>query len=356
MSIAPNKAPVNVTVECLAEDHADEAAWDAYVEAHPEGAVYHRVVFRRFMTEATGHRTLYLAARQGGQIVGVLPLVQLKSRIFGNYFVGIPYFNHCGALADSAEIRAALCDEAAVHAAAAGASHIELRHLGPAEGVSWPCKQSKVEMMMDLPESTEALWKGFKAKLRSQIRKPKKLGLYTRVGGFELLDDFYTVFSRNMRDLGTPVYSKRFLGRFVQLMGDRARIIICYYSGTPVGCGMVVGHRDTLEIPWASTVGDYNHLSPNMLLYWTTLKYAVEHGYRRFDFGRSTPDEGTYKFKVQWGAKPVPLHWYYWLADGGELPELNPHNPKYALAIKAWQRLPVPLTRIIGPPLVKNLP
>lgn len=345
-----------LTISPLSEGGDEVQAWDAYVEGHPEAAVYHTSALRRFVEEATGHRTMYLMAREGDQVVGALPLVQLKSRIFGNYFVGIPYFNHCGALADSPEIRGALCDEAAARAGEAGASHIELRHLGPVEGLGWPCKQSKVEMMMDLPPTTEALWKGFKAKLRSQIRKPKKLGLYTRVGGLELLDDFYVVFARNMRDLGTPVYAKGFFRRFMQALPRQTRLIICYYGGVPVGGGLVVGFRDTLEIPWASTVADYNHLSPNMLLYWTTLKYAVEHGYARFDFGRSTPDEGTFKFKVQWGARPVPLHWYYWLADGGELPELNPHNPKYALAIKTWQRLPVPVTRIIGPALVKNLP
>jgi hypothetical protein len=117
-----------------------------------------------------------------------------------------------------------------------------------------------------------------------------------------------------------------------------------------------LSHKDRLEIPWASSLREHNFCSPNMLLYWSALEFACDRGDRVFDFGRSTPGEGTYRFKEQWGAKPVPLYWHYWLRDGGALPELNPGNPKYRIAINLWKRLPVGLTRLIGPPIVKNLP
>ena len=350
--------PTSIVVDELPDGPhpAPAAQWDAYVSAHAGSSVYHLSALRQFVREATGHRVTYLRARRGTVLVGGLPMVNLRSRIFGNYFVGMPYFNYAGVLADDDEALAALLRGAAERAQAAGGSHIELRQLGPCEGIGWPAKQSKVEMFLDLPASWDALWKRFPPKLRAQIRRPSKAGVYARLGGSELLDDFYGVFARNMRDLGTPVYGRGFFGRFMSLLADRTRVAVCYLSGRPIAGGIVIGHRDILEIPWASTIRDHNALSPNMLLYATVLRYAVEQGYARFDFGRSTVDEGTYRFKRQWGARPIPLHWYYWLRDGDALPELNPHNPKYALAIRAWQRLPVPVTRIIGPHLVRNLP
>jgi serine/alanine adding enzyme len=348
--------PGPIVVDELPREPAAEAAWDAFVAGRPEGSVYHRSVYRALIAEATGHDPQLLRALSGGRLVGVLPLVHLRSAVFGNYFVGLPYFNHCGVLAESDAARNALLDAAADRARWVNATHVELRQLGPVEGHPWPGRSTKVEMLLDLPDSPGALWQRFRPKLRAQIRRPTKAGLYARIGDATLLEDFYGVFARNMRDLGTPVYAPGFFRAFLRHQPERTRICVVYRAGRPVGGGIVVGDRETLEIPWASTVREANPDSPNMLLYWKLLEYAVEAGYRRFDFGRSTPGEGTFAFKKQWGAEPVPLHWYYWLRDDGPLPELNPKNPRYQLAIRAWQRLPVPLTRLLGPPLVKNLP
>lgn len=330
--------------------------WDAYVEAHPRASVYHLSAFREFAERATGHRTCYLVARRGGAITGVLPMVELRSRLFGHFFVSMPWFNHCGLLADDIATTRGLAEAAAERVRRAGATHAEIRHLGPADGLDWPVKTHKDEMMLDLPSTPEALMAGFKSKLRSQIRRPEKDGVTARVGRGELLDDFYEVFARNMRDLGTPVYGRSFFADLLARFPDRTWIVACDLGGLPIGAGLLLGWRETLEIPWASTVREHNHLSPNMLLYWTALRHAVQSGFRRFDFGRSTPGEGTWKFKQQWGARPVPLHWYYYLREGGSLPELNPDNPKYQWAIRVWQRLPLPVTRLVGPHLVKNLP
>ncbi len=343
-------------VRPLAATRAAEAEWDAFVEGHPGASVYHLAGFRSFVEAATGHRTHYLEARRAGDLVGVLPLVELRSLVFGHYFVGLPYFNHCGVLAADDGARRALADAAAARVREVGATHLELRHLGPTSGVTWPAKTAKDEMFLDLPASADALMAGFRSKLRSQIKRPQKDGVTARVGRGELLDAFYHVFSRNMRDLGTPVYGREFFAALFARFADRLWITVCEFEGQPVAAGVLVGFRDTMEIPWASSLREHNRLSPNMLLYWTSLAHAIERGYRRFDFGRSTPGEGTWKFKEQWGAKPVPLHWYYYLRDGGALPELNPDNPRYRLAIQVWQKLPLAVTNLVGPHLVKNLP
>ena len=333
-----------------------ERAWDAFVDSRPDAAVYHRAVYRGLIREATGHEPQLLRARREGHVVGVLPFVHLRSVLFGNYCVSLPYFNQCGVLASDSTARTALLAAAADRARWVDATHIELRHLGPQPDITWPGRTTKVEMFLELPSTPGALWQRFRPKLRAQIRRPRKAGLYARLGGAELLDDFYAVFARNMRDLGTPVYAPGFFRAFVRHQPGDTRVCVVYRAGVPVGGGIVVGYKGTLEVPWASTVREANPDSPNMLLYWKLLEFAMDAGYSRFDFGRSTPGEGTFAFKQQWGAEPVPLHWYYWLRDGGPLPELNPKNPKFQRAIQAWRRLPLAVTRLIGPHLVKNLP
>ena len=159
-----------------------------------------------------------------------------------------------------------------------------------------------------------------------------------------------------MRELGTPVYPKSFFKNILETFQESAWICSVYKDEEPVASGFLFGFKDRLDIPWASSKREYDRFNPNMLLYWNSLKFACENGYRIFDFGRSTPGEGTYKFKEQWGAKPIQLYWHYWLKNNGPLPELNPKNPKYQMAIKIWQKLPVAVTRFIGPMIVKNIP
>jgi serine/alanine adding enzyme len=340
----------------LARTPEAEAEWDAYVGSHADAAVYHLAAFRAFIESATGHVAHYTEVRDAGRLAGVLPLVELKSRLFGHYFVSLPYFNHCGLLADNDAAREALADAAAQSVRSAGAAHVELRHLGPASSIAWAEKTTKDEMILALPATADILMASFRSKLRSQIRRPQKEGVTAHIGGAELLDQFYHVFARNMRDLGTPVYGRSFFAELFTRFAARLSITLCELRGAPVAAGMLIGWRDTIEIPWASSLREYNHVSPNMLLYWASLQHAIERGYRRFDFGRSTRGAGTWKFKEQWGARPTPLHWYYFMRRGDALPELNPDNAKYRLAINVWRRLPLAVTNCVGPYLVKNLP
>jgi FemAB-related protein (PEP-CTERM system-associated) len=178
----------------------------------------------------------------------------------------------------------------------------------------------------------------------------------TRIGRFEELDGFHHVFSVKMRELGTPVLPQGFFREILVQFPDESWICSVYLDRTPVASGFLVGFKDRLEIPWASSLPEYNRFSPNMLLYWSCLEFACRRGYRVCDFGRSTAGESTYRFKEQWGAKPVQLHWSYWLRQEGEMPDISPRNPKYKLAIELWKRLPLTITRILGPPIVKNIP
>jgi FemAB-related protein (PEP-CTERM system-associated) len=195
----------------------------------------------------------------------------------------------------------------------------------------------------------------FKSKLRSQINKPLKEGLHSRVGGLELLEDFYSVFSVNMRDLGSPVHSKKLLELVLQNFSEDAKLIVVYKENQPLAGSLVFGFRDILENPWASAIKEYSRLSPNMLLYWAMLEYACKNGYSFFDFGRSSVDQGTYKFKEQWGAEPTPLHWHLFILNGHPITEELSEKAKFDKAIKYWKRLPVFTTRLIGPYIRKHI-
>ena len=331
------------------------ADWNHYVESNPAASIYHRADWKELIRKTFGHTGHYLAARdKSGAIVGILPLVHLQSRLFGNFMVSMPYFNYGGAIADHPLVEEQLMRAAMGYATGQGASHIEYRDDIPRNG--FPARTDKVNMILPLPGSQEALWQTFTPKLRAQIRRPQRENLQVLQGGEECLQDFYTVFMRNMRDLGTPVYPKVFFRNILASFPDACRILVIRLDNRPVAAGFLIGHRDRLEIPWASTIRDVNHLSINMLLYWEVLKYAIDRQFGQFDFGRSSKEAGTYRFKQQWGAQPTQLYWHYWLRKGGDLPALNPHNPRYALAIKVWRQLPLFITTRLGPLIVRSLP
>ena len=344
---------MTVTVHRYAGDSAE---WEAFVNAQPEATNYHRIGWKEVVEKSFGHESIYLMARSGsGELCGVLPLVRLKSLLFGNFLVSLPFFNYGGLLWRDASARSALIEAADALLAETGAAHLELRHLGD-HGLDLPAKRHKVTMLLTLEQDADLQWRGFNAKLRNQVRKAEKSGLTTRWGGAELLDGFYEVFVRNMRDLGTPVYGRRFFEQVFRQFPDSTRIIAVLQGEEVVAAGIASWYRETLEIPWASSNRDFKSSCPNNLLYWEAIRFAIGEGFRIFDFGRSTEGEGTYRFKEQWGAKPHPLVWQYLLRSGESLPELNPDNPKYSLAIRAWQRLPLWVTRILGPTIVRNIP
>jgi FemAB-related protein (PEP-CTERM system-associated) len=332
----------------------DAAEWDAHVAAHRQATAYHQWGWRGVFREAFGHPSHYLIARRGGRVTGGLPLVELRSRLFGAFAVSLPFVNYGGVVADGEDTAAALVASAVRWAGARGLSHIELRHVA-AKAAPWPAKRHKVAMWLPLEKDDEAQWTGLDRKVRNQVRKAEKAGLAADVGGVAELDAFYGVFARNMRDLGTPVYSRRFFAAILSAFPDTTRVFVVRLGNLPIAAAITVQWRDSIEVPWASSLRTYSDKSPNMLLYWTMLKTAIGAGARRFDFGRSTPDEGTFHFKRQWGALPQPLVWEYAGLEGAP-PDQSPKNPKFRLAIALWQRLPLAVANRIGPIVVRNIP
>ena len=348
----------DINVRRIREDEL--SVWDHYVESKLSSSIYHFTAFKKVVEQSFGHRVVYLAAfSSSGSLCGVLPAIELKSRLFGHFLVSMPYFTYGAVLADSDSVADALYKALFEESKKLGAGHVELR--ATTEQNSLPngmkAKLSKVSMVRSLPDSTEQLWDDIGTKVRAQIKKSQRFDLKMKLGKSELLDDFYGVFAENMRDLGTPVYSKNFFKALIDSsLSDHFDIGVVYFEGKPVSTCFLMRHKGMMEIPWASALNSVNHMNVNMYMYWAILRHAIATKNQFFDFGRSSKDAGTYRFKKQWGAEPQQLYWYYWLPNGGELPELNPNNPKYKLLISVWQKLPVWLTKWIGPPVVKYLP
>jgi FemAB-related protein (PEP-CTERM system-associated) len=200
------------------------------------------------------------------------------------------------------------------------------------------------------------MWEALDRKVRNQIRKARKSELVSECGGAELLDDFYDVFSRNMRDLGTPVYSRALFAEILAAFPHRASLHIVRLGTRAVAAGISFITRSTLEVPSASSLREHNHLCPNHLLYWSIIEHAIAQGCDTLDFGRSTPGEGPYKFKEQWGATPLPLNWEYQLVGAAAVPNTSPSNPKFKYAIELWKHCPLWLANTLGPHITRAVP
>jgi FemAB-related protein (PEP-CTERM system-associated) len=329
--------------------------WDRYVEQHPDGTCDHLWRWREIFQGVFGHECAYLTAHRDGTIVGVLPLVRFKSRLFGRFLVSVPFLNYGGVLASDPEAAAALLEYARETGRAFGASHVEFRHRAR-QYDELPFRQHKIGMRLDLPQSADVLWNRVDRKIRNQVRKAQKEQLTVDDGGAELVDDFYAVFATNMRDLGTPVYAKSLFAETLRAFPDRARVHVVRREGRPVAAGVTIACAQTVLVPWASSLREFRHLSPNMLLYWRMLEYSIGRGASVFDFGRSSPGGGTHHFKQQWGAVETPLHWEYVLLNRSAPPDQGPGNPRFSLAIEAWKRLPLWVANAVGPRVVRNVP
>lgn len=338
----------------------DGYAWDRYARSHPRSSHAHLYGWRRVIAETYGHRSVYLAARQRGgarSLVGILPLVQLRHPFRGNRLISMPFADTGGILADSPRVEKRLLTEALRKGRQLKAESLELRQTTP---LTWldkgpcpghpPCRVSshKAGLALTLPGSAERLRRAFPSKLRSQIRKAEKNGLHTEIGGETLLDDFYAVFARNMRDLGSPVHSRKLFARVLEEFTGGVTLFVVRRGRVPLAGGLTLAYRDTVCNPWASSLKEFRHLASNMLLYWAMLEYACRGRFRRFDFGRSSPGAGTFRFKQQWGAQASPLFWHALSLSG------KPVRGE-TLVFDLWKKIPLPVATLLGPALRKHI-
>jgi serine/alanine adding enzyme len=330
--------------------------WDEYVSGHAAATAYHRAAGVRIGADAFGLRTYFLAVHGKQGLCGVLPLVEQSSLLFGRFLVSVPFFTYGGILADDPAIALQLAQRAGELARERRAAHVELRHSAPMPDLALPERLDKVSMVLPLPASTDELSKRLGSKLRSQVKRAERESPEVVWGKRELIPEFYKVFSSGMHELGTPVYSRRFFEVVCKAFEDVLDILIVRRAGIVEAAAITIRHGQRVEVPWAACTDAGKRASFNMRMYWEMLKRSVESGANEFDFGRSTVDSGTYRFKSQWGAVPRQLHWHYCLAPGVALPQLNHSNPKYARAAALWRSMPLWCANLIGPRISRHLP
>jgi len=308
------------------------------------------------LQEGMGHEPFVLEAHRGERTVGVLFLANVRSLLFGRFLVSLPYINTAGVLADDDLAAKALIDRAVTLADELRVRYLELRHEWAHEHPALGHRRTdKVHMRLELPTTGAALWEQLTAKVRNQVKKGISAKFTVHWGGADLLDPFYDVFSRNMRDLGTPTYSRAFFAAIIQQFPDTAELCVVRDAGKPIAGALLLHGRGVSEVPSASSLREYRKSNANMWMYWNLLERSAERRQEVFDFGRSTIDGPTFQFKKQWGAAPCLAEWQYHVRTGA-IDHVRPDNPKYKWKIAIWRKLPVAVTRRLGPMIIRGIP
>ncbi len=328
-------------------DAGDRAEWDAYVEAHRDGSFFHLAGWRSVLQDTIGFPVHYLVARRGVRLVGVLPLARVRSLWFGDALVSLPFCVQAGVLADDDVAAAALVTRATALAERQGVDHLELRH-AERRVPDFQCKDDVyVGFKRSISRHDDENLKAIPRKQRAMVRKGIGAGLCSRRD--QDLADFFNIYATSVRNLGTPVFPRRYFEALRREFGERTRVTTVIDDGEPVSSVLSFVFRDTVLPYYGGGLPRARALKAYDFLYWEVMREAASEGLAQFDFGRSKRDSGSCDFKKNWGFIPQPLHYEYHLVKSRALPNLSPNNPKYRLAIDAWKRLPLALANRLGP-------
>lgn len=329
------------------------AEWDSFVEAQPEATFFHLSAWKTVIEESFGHDCHYLFARQGKDIVGILPLTHVRGRIFGNSLISNGFCVYGGPVATTPEALEAL-DEAAIDLGRElRVERIEYRLRKPLHE-SWPCNdKTYVTFRKQIDSDPENAMKAIPRKQRAMVRKGIKQELRGKVDGN--VDRFFPLYAESVRNLGTPILSRRYYECLMSVFRDACEVVTVTKDGEPLSSVLSFFFRDEV-LPYYGGGGQAARAyAANDFMYWEVMRRACESGLRVFDFGRSKVGTGSFAFKKHWGFEPEPLHYEHRLLRLDEVPEINPLNPKYALMVATWKRLPLAIANTLGPLVAREL-
>ena len=331
----------------------DYPAWDAYVLAHPQATFFHRAGWQRIIETVFAHPTFFLYAQRAGRIVGVLPLAQVRSRLFGNALSSLPFAVYGGVLADDAAAAAVLEQEALRIAGELEVEHLEFRNLA-AQHADWPTQDLYVTFRREIFADEEANLQAIPRKQRAMVRKGIKNALRSEID--TQVDRFFDLYADNVHRHGTPAFPKKYFAALLSEFGADAEVLIVSGPDGRALSGVLSFYfRDEVLPYYAGDHVDARELAANDFKYWELMRRACARGLKVFDYGRSKLGTGSFAFKKNWGFEPQPLYYEYRLFKRDAIPQNNPNNPKYKLLIAAWQRMPIALANWLGPHIVRNL-
>ena len=331
---------------------ADAARWDTFVLNCLEATFFHRAGWNRVIEQAFGHRTHFLLAECDGAIQGVLPLAQIKSRLFGHSLSSLPFCVYGGIAANTQEARIALDRAAQELAASLAVDYLEYRNLKPFH-TEWPSKDLYVTFRKAIDPEVEQNMLAIPRKQRAMVRKGIKAGLQGEIDADT--KRFFPAYSNSVHRLGTPVFPRRYFSLLKQTFGDDCEILTITLDGRIISSVMSFYFRDEVLPYYGGGTDEARAVAGNDFMYWDLMRRACEQGYKVFDYGRSKRGTGSFEFKKNWGFEAQPLHYEFQLHRAKAVPDHNPLNPKYQTFIKLWQRLPLPVANWLGPHIVKNL-
>ena len=329
--------------------------WDTYANLFPEATWYHGNRWKILLEDIFGYESFYLSAEGEEGLAGILPLSLVTGPLFGKLLVSSPCANYGGPLAHDQETIRMLIAEAKRIANSLGVRCLELRTRTAFSDSELETRVLKQTFELELPANEEALYSSLSKEIRGMLRKGDSAGAVTRVGGLELLDDFYAVFSTRMRDMGTPVYPKKMFNRLFQRFSEEARFVCVSFKQKPIAGGVLICDRQRAEIPWMVSRDREFGFSSGYAVFWHSIREAIRRGCSRFDFGPSRMDSGSIFFKKKWGAQAIPLTWQYFPVKG-DIPDSNPRNRRFNWPTAAWRRLPLWAANRLGPQVVRWIP
>ncbi len=333
----------------------DHARWDAFVETCPAATFFHKAGWQTIIERVFGHRTWFYFVEHEGAVLGVLPLAQVKSRLFGHALVSLPFCVQ-GGVAASCELAASLLDAAADRLARQlKVGHLEYRHHVPAHGAdpAWRQKDLYVNFQKSIFPDDESNMRAIPRKQRAMVRKGINRGLSAEID--DHTGRLFACYATNVHRLGTPVFPKHYFATLKQVFGDACEVRVVVRERELVAAVMSFYFRDQVLPYYAGSMPVARTLAASDYMYWTLMQAAAARGVRVFDMGRSKIGTGAYEFKVNWGCIPTPLAYGYRLYSASSLPNNNPLNPRYRLFIEAWKMLPLRLANLLGPLVVRNL-
>ncbi len=336
------------------QDHF-QFAWDEYVTRHPAGSIFHLTAWKRVIEKVFKFEPRYLLIEENGNVRGVLPLFMVSNILFGRSLISTPIAVYGGVCADNEQMSSLLRKAASEMAKRERVQYLELREQSQISEPGFQTKNLYVTFDLEMPANASQLLAGFPRDTRYMIRKGQKSGLQAVVDN-EQIDTFYEIYSRSFSNLGTPVFSKRLFKIVLEEFGESCELTTVWHGKKPLASVLSFLFRDGIFPYFGGSLVESRPLAANNFMYYEVMKRSLEAGVRRFDFGRSKLGSGSYTFKTQWNMRERPLPYQFFLVRRKSMPNHSPANPKFNLAISLWKVLPLPITKILGPAMVRAFP